>query len=644
MGVNSQDHAVTAAPEATDPLINAAVEEPQQETQHEAHVAAQPSTPTFGKARRSSCPPPCTSSPESDHSSETLFSTPRQSQASNSPIYIDIRRIVDKYVSLDRRCWLVLAEHLKAEEQDVENTTSKMMMEWMKLGHQAEVDELQSQVFTAETILAARDVDLANEKDDHDATLTTITSLKDERSVLRKRFSECNTALRKAKKEATDLKKSLEAILEQSSVVESTRDKPEPSTSQTGATGKGKGKASVLHDKNEDNAARVHELENQKEALTENLEYATEEVARLRSEAGITEGKVTELRKQETFARVETGHLHAMNAFYRYEMENEDPARTARVDGHLKRKDERIFQLEMSAAEFAEQLFKEKNDRAVERVYAEGKISGLKKDLGHQSYEIAKLTESRDELKEQKEEIFQMFQSRIMPNDVDAAFRHDYDVVLNDNNILAKIVQERQTSLSDAETPLTDLKAENLTLKQAAQSTQTSLQENKSTINGLEASNAQLADKLHIATEMHTEAQETMTRQCAQQAAEIARLLSHGANDGLTRRFQAQIHDLADCHAEMARLESAAHQWRVRALEVREDFCPMFNQQEVRDWRSEEARWRLSWAERRSLPISPTTSGLASRRGIAVSGIVGLAGPMPDATLERQISTLIMAA
>lgn len=595
MGVSSQDYTVPAAPQAADPLIDVAVEKPQQQTQRDEYVAAQPSTPTLGHfvARRSSCPPPCTSSPESDHSSETLFSTPRHSQRSTSPIYIDFRRIVDKHISLDSHCWLVLAEHLKAEEQDVENTTLKMMMEWMKLGHQAEVAELQSQVFTAETILAARDVDLANDKDDHDAALKTITSLKDERSVLRKRLSECNTALRKARKEIEDLKKSVEDTLE------ATRDKPQPSTSQTGVTGEDKGKSVVFNDKNEDDAARVHELENQKEALTENLEYATEEVARLRSEAEITERKVTELRRQENFARNETGHLHAMNAFYRHEMENENPARTARVDGHLKRKDERIYQLEVRAVESAEQLFKEKNDRAVERVYAEGKVSGLEKDLARQSYEIVKLTESRDELKEQKEEIFQMFQSRIMPSDVDAAFRHDYAIVLNDNNILAKILQDHRTSLSSAETPLTDLKAENLTLQQAAQATQSTLQDHQTTINSLEATNAQLADKLHVATEIHTEAQETMARHSAHQAAQITRLLSHGANDGLMRRFQAQSHDLAACHAALAQAESAAQQWRVRALEVREDFCPLFQQQEVRDWGSEEARWRLSWAERR---------------------------------------------
>ncbi|KAM0805014.1 hypothetical protein BDR22DRAFT_959573 [Usnea florida] len=602
LGVYLRDHAVTAAPETTDPPVDTAVEESQQEKVHEAHVTGQPSTPTLShavKARRSSCPPAFTSSPESDHSSETLFSTPRHSQTPNSPIYIDFHRVVDNHISLDSHCWLVLAQHLMAEEQDVERTTLTMMVEWMKLSHQAEVADLQSQVFTAETILAARDVDLANDKDDHDAAVKTITSLKDERSVLRKRLSECNTALRKANKEIKDLKKSGEDVLEQRSVVESTQDAPGPSLSRTGATGKGKGKASALNDKKEDNAARVHELEKQKEALTENLEYATEEVARLRSEAQTREREVTELRRQENFSRNETGHLHAMNAFYRHEMENENPARTARVDGHLKRKDERIFQLEVLAAEIADQLSKEKNDRAVERVYAQGKISGLEKDVGNQSNEIAKLTESCDALKEQKEEVFQMFRSRIMPSDVDAAFRHDYDVVLNDNKILAKIVQERQTSLSAAESPLTDLRAENLTLKQAAQATQLSLQEKQTTINSLEASHAQLADRLHIATEMHTEAQQSLTQHSAQQAAEITRLLSHGANDGLTRRFQAATHELAACHAEIRRLDSAASQWQVRALEVRGDWCPMLNQQEVRDWGSEEARWRLSWAERR---------------------------------------------
>lgn len=501
----------------------------------------------------------------------------------------------------------MLAEHLKTEEEDVENTTWKVVVEWMKSAHQTEVAELKSQVFSAETILAARNVELANAIDDHDAALRTIEALREERSDARKRLSERSTDLRNARKEISNLKKSLEETLEQRSLDESTPEDPGLNTSQ--AAGTGEERASAVNGDNEGSAARVEVLEKQNEILEENLEYATDEVARLRSEAKTTQEEVKELRAQTHFARVEVGHLHAYNAYYRAEMEDENPARTAHIDGYLKRKDEAYTTLEMRAAECAQELEKEKKDRAIDGVYAEGQINGLTKELAHRSNTIVTLTEARDELKQQKEGIFQMFQDRIFPSDVDGAFRHDYDVVREDNTFLIKIVKEHQAYLEDTEKPMADLQAEKLTLEHAAHSDQLKQRQMQQSINGLEAAKGALEDKVKVLEEVHEEAQEGFTRQIQQQAEEIERLLWEGADDGWTRRFQEQAREIASCRDEMTRLESVASQWQMRALEVQDDFCPMLNCPEVMDWNAEESRWRLSYAERRAAELEKKVAG-----------------------------------
>ena len=469
----------------------------------------------------------------------------------------------------------MLADHLKTEELDSEDTKWETVVEWMKFAHQTEVAELQSQVFIVESILQARDVDLANGKDDHDADLKTIETLKEERSKARKCLSERTTELRSTKKELKNLKKSIEETQEQASLEE-----------ESGV------------DK-EESAARARDLEMQNETLKENLEYATDEVARLRSEAKPLQDELKKLRAANHFAQLEVGHCHALNAGYRQEMEDSNPARVAHIDGYLKRKDEAYAELEMSAAYCAEQLAEEQKNRAIDNVYAEGKINGLNKELAHQSNAIAALTESRDILKEQKEAIFLMFKKKIVPRDVDEAFRHDYDVVQKDNTFLAKIVNERHHCLEEAEKPVADLKAEKLILEDAARSDWLTQRQMQQSINGLEVEKGELQNKVEILTDLREEDQEEFDGKPQQQADEIERLLRDGAEDGWRRRLRAQAQELLNCRGEVTRLAGLAEQWRMRAVEVQDDFCPMFHFAQVRDWNAEESRWRLHHAERR---------------------------------------------
>lgn len=349
-----------------------------------------------------------------------------------------------------------------------------------------------------------------------------------------------------------------------------------------------------------ESAARIKELENQNQTLEENLGYATEEITRLRSEAEPIQEELKELRAQNHFAQLEVGHLHAANAGYRSELEDSNPAQTAHIDGYLKCKDEAYAQLEIRAASCAEELAEETKNRAIDNVYAKGKIDGLNMELAHRSNMIAALTKGRDILKEQKEEIFQMFKKKIFPGDVDEAFHRDYDVIQKDNTLLIKIINERRCYLEDAEKPVADLKAEKLILEHAARSDQLKQRKMQQSIHGLEAKNGELQDRVNILTEMHEEAGQEFSSRTRQQTEEIERLLWNGAEDAWRRRSQAQAQDLVNCRGEITRLAGLADQWRLRAMEAQDDFCPMFNEQEVRDWMAEESRWRLHHAERRA--------------------------------------------
>ena len=488
----------------------------------------------------------------------------------------------------------MLAEYLKEEEQEAANTNWEVVVEWMKFAHEVEAAQLRSQIFVAETVLEAREVDLANQRDDHDADRSVMETLTKERSDLRKRLSERSTELRNAKKEIKNLQKSLEETLVQRSAEEVSAER-----SRT------------------ESAVRITYLESQNESLKENFDYATQEIAILRSKAIATREELKELRAQNHFAQLEVGHLHATNAGYRSELEDSNPARTAHIDGYLKCKDDAFAELEMRAASCAEELSEEKRNRAVDNVYAEGKISGLNKELAHRSTMIVALTESRDSLQEQKAEIFQMFQKKIFSSDIEETFRHDYHVIQKDNSLLNKVINERQFYLEDAEKPVADLKADKIILEHAARSDQLKQRQMQQSINGLEAKNGELQDRLKVLAEMSQEAEEDFNAKIKQQAEEIERLLWNGAEDGWQRRSQAQAQELVNCRGEITRLAGLADQWRTRVMEVQDDFCPMFNMEEVRDWTAEESRWRLHHAERRAAEMEKREKEL--ERALVVS-------------------------
>lgn len=516
----------------------------------------------------------------------------------------------------------------------------------MKSAHRAEILELKSQMSVAEMILEARDVDLANEKDDHEADLEQLETLKKERSRIRKCLSERNMELRSAKKEIKILQKALEQrsvkecsegnedmeeqagrlagagsphITEVHKLQEdrdkSTPEEPRRITPQAVRNGEAREEATPnqaldFGDNEKTLATRAEELQKQKQTLEENLEYATEEVTRLCSEAEATSEGVKRLRGENHFARLEVSYIHAINAFYRGEFEGHDPARTAQFDGFLKRKDEAYAELEMRAVECARQLAEEKKNRTIENAYAEEKINNLNEELALQHETVAGLIQGRNILMEQKEEIFQMFQKKIFASDVDDAFRHNYDIIKKDNTFLISIINKRERYLEDAEKPVADLRAEIIILESAAESDQLKQRQMQQSINGLEVEKLSLQDKVTILTELRDEAAQESSAQIQQQADEIERLLRDGAEDGWLRCSRAQADEIAHCRAEMERLEGLMNQWRMRALEAQEDFCPMLQYAEVIDWTAEESRWRLHHAERRALELERRKDGL----------------------------------
>lgn len=345
--------------------------------------------------------------------------------------------------------------------------------------------------------------------------------------------------------------------------------------------------------------AEVGDLQNHNKALQSVVEHTRGVIYELQTEAELKDEVISKLKAENHFAQLEVGHCNAANACYRAAMEDRNPALTAHLDGLLKRKDEAYAELEMRAAECAEQLAEEQTQRALERMYSEKNIQGLRNELAYRFNLIGTLIEGKDVLKKQNDCIFEMFKGKITENDAIEAFYRDYETIQKDNTLMIKMVNERQCYVLDAERGVADLKAEKIMDEHAANADKLEHRQIRQNVNGLMYINHQLNAKIDFQDEIREELRTELEGQLKQQATEIQHLLQWGANDWLERRQQAQERQISAQNQEITKLNSLANHWRIRAMEQQDDFCPMGNWEEVTDWNAEDARWRLWNAERK---------------------------------------------
>lgn len=350
------------------------------------------------------------------------------------------------------------------------------------------------------------------------------------------------------------------------------------------------------------NKAPSREAQDHNKALQAGLDHTRGVIRNMEKEAESKEEENKKLKAENHFAQLEVGYIHGINAGYRAAAEDDNPARTAHLDGLLKHKDAAFAELEHRAADCAETLAEAKTQRAVGNAHHEGQIRGLKRELAHRLNINQALTDGKQILQAQNDHVAQLFRQRIHhPAAIDALL-HDHDAIQQDNAFLIKMITERHCYVLDAETRAAALQAAAITADHAAACAERHHRQTQQSRNGLVALNHDLAAKLDIMQEMRDERAQDLEQTIRQQAADLALCLrspAEGANDVLTARLRTQEARARALSAELERAQSVAGQWRLRAMEREDGFCPMFGCDEVVDWGSEEVRWRVREAERR---------------------------------------------
>lgn len=344
--------------------------------------------------------------------------------------------------------------------------------------------------------------------------------------------------------------------------------------------------------------ADFRNLRDQNRGLKLNLVHARKTIAQLNSKADAARAEMATLRAENHFAQLEVGHCHAAIACYHATFEDDNPARTAHLDGLLKRKDEAYADLESRAAECAHLLSEEKKQTAIDNIYNMYKMHGLEKELAHRLNVIQALTEGRDILKEQNDSVVQLFKGKIYPDDAMKAILRDHETAQKDNALLDRMIQERECYVLDAEKSTADLKAAAVVQTHAMEQERLTHRQTLQSLNGLTATNHTLRSRIEILSETHADALEDLSARLRAQTAQLAHVHATSSDAAvLVQRLRAQEAHIAALNGRLENLNAQATRWRLRVLEGGEGFCPMWDCAEVGvDAEGEALRWRL-WRE-----------------------------------------------
>ncbi len=342
----------------------------------------------------------------------------------------------------------------------------------------------------------------------------------------------------------------------------------------------------------------INDLQAQNQALEADLTSTRHTIAQLTSEAQTAKAELHRLKRQQHFLQLEISHCHAGNAGYRAALEDENPARTAHLDNILQRKDEDYADLERRADECAAQLAEKERQSAIDSVSAQGKLEGLEKEFAHRMQIIKALSEGKEVLKKQNDEVVEYFKKKIFKDDALELIQRDSESVKTDNTLLTKILQERDFYVRDAEKRATELRAEAVNREYEIEAERREHRRTTQSLNGLTAQYGVLEAKLEMRDEMTSEREKALEAQVQQLRSVVDNIEHHGADAVLLQRLRDQEAQTIAMGEEVRRVTGYAHHWRMRALEQAGDWCPMWNAGEVGDWEAEDRRWRGLGQER----------------------------------------------
>lgn len=573
-------------------------------------------------SKRASCPAGSRSSPQDSIGSNITFVQPVYQELEHpSPT-----RAIPTRVNVQTQStahWEALVASSKVENEEADAAEWQALIQYNQLRHQLEfafqrdqeekrvqglqdeqekvldgikerLVEERTRSFTAEGTVSALEVDLANQKDDYEAE---IEDLKDERDAALAALKEREEEL----KYQTSVKEEyLEAAAKATRERELLEDALEVKQQVVQSVSLASQSLQARCDRLE--AQNVALLEEQAQGSTDQhiqdqaiITHFEKENAELRRTQDATEAENRELGQNLHQAIIDVGFTHAQNMGYRAAMEDENPARTAHLDGLLKVKDDAYHELEERVSMLSNAVAEERTFKAIRNEEAAGEIEGLQGELEWREAALQAVTQSRDLLQERTDSILQLLKSKIHHDDAVKAICSSHDAINTDNEMLISTLQHRDRIVSTATKETSALRTKIFDLETAAAKSHDQLQRQQSEISALEINDTRLQWITDTQPETFAHEKAALEARLQEQTLQIRNLLASGLSAGVIAFMDSKDAQIAQLQGQLQEWVSGYHQLQARLREGQSEYCPLFDNAPV--WEEEKLRHRLRVAE-----------------------------------------------
>lgn len=512
------------------------------------------------------------------------------SHAKVTPKAVDVCELESVVIEVQDRHEACLATLKQKHYQDVEQMEREVLAALDAA--QENIDNIKTRLFTAETTVSARDVEIANLEDDHEAELS---ELREEKAKVSSDLQTQRRELSLAVKRKDFFEKGVSKALREHKALEfkvAERD-------------------GLIKDMVIQGMAAKTKVAKQDEALGE----ASGKIEVREHDIGIVRSQNFGLQLDLKQAALEVGFFAAQNAEYRAIMEDEDrhPARTAHFDGLLHRKDAKIVELEEEVMDANAALRDERCQRLKEMTLSKREVEGLRTEFDQVAAAEEALSESLGNLQARTDAFEDMFKGKIYHDDMVRAICDSHDAIIQDNASLLAIVRKRDLLVLVAKEETALIEAEKVKLNDELDNEKVRQRELEPKVGVLEEKN----DRLQWMVEMQPgiiehaakgrEAQMQETEQEVQRLRQQMDNLIHDKSDfAFQRMMKSKDNEIKSLGLQLEKSHSINDQLHdVTTAQLKQwwgcdfDFVNGFMNREIRDWHSEDIKRRLRYAEGR---------------------------------------------
>ncbi len=509
-----------------------------------------------------------------------------------------------------------LAERIKADEKAASDAEWETVIAFSNIAHQAELSELhksyrqeiqtaregmleafdvsdtiskelirnlQTRAFTAEGNVSAREVDIENLKDDQKAEKD---ELREGTLQVSRMVEERDAELKTARSRKDTFQRTLvELKKETKSLQVQVQEKEE-----------------MLRGAFEESKALKSNRNKLDWKSTEAVRLITGLQQALRAEQTETKNLKLELKQAMDdclFFTLQASHCRDGQ---------EDPARTADVDGLLQRKDAQLEAYRDQLAECSKAMKDEVQSRRKGNAQMEGKIQALEDELNYRIAANGSLLGSRDRLQAQVDQQCRMFEGKIYHEDMVKAMCDSHDAINVDNASLIATIKVRDHAILAARTDTADREVTIVDLEEKLAAGQNQQNELRMALDDLGRERDTLRWKVDSQPDIDEQGLERLQSDLRASSDEVFHLgqelrqVYHDKLDATVQRLLATkdgeidrlCRDVGQCRSVNAQLEDQLIQARgVDGYEF--DF--RWYGEYIKDWHAEDIRRRLHFAE-----------------------------------------------